>query len=203
MNANRLIRQYEKLTPWERVPAIIAARDRGDKVEADRLAQTAPTETWSIVNFKWVYESLHILANFYALELLDLAAFYYEASAAWGEDYLHLGKKEAKEAKKRREESRRMICFLFVRKADMWQAFCAGAGVDPQALFRELPGFERIRRFEELARDMALSPEEAAAFLERIGPSGRGDGPPIKVTFASAAEDAKELRAAVDAMLTA
>jgi hypothetical protein len=42
MNVNALTKYYDTLTPWERLPALLAASARGDEPEAQRRSRTAP-----------------------------------------------------------------------------------------------------------------------------------------------------------------
>jgi hypothetical protein len=42
MNTKGLARHYAILTPWERLPLILAASARGDEQERSRLATSAP-----------------------------------------------------------------------------------------------------------------------------------------------------------------
>jgi hypothetical protein len=51
MNTNGLAKHYGILTPEERLPLILAAADRGDAAEADRLAHTAPRKGWELPDY--------------------------------------------------------------------------------------------------------------------------------------------------------
>lgn len=47
MNANALARQYDKLTPRERFSLALAAAERNDEAELDRLLHSAPRTRYS------------------------------------------------------------------------------------------------------------------------------------------------------------
>jgi hypothetical protein len=42
MNTKALAKRYDRRTPWERVPLIAAAPERGDAAEAQPLSRSAP-----------------------------------------------------------------------------------------------------------------------------------------------------------------
>jgi hypothetical protein len=58
MNSNSLARHYNKLTPWERVPLIIAAGLRDDGTERERLVSSAPTNLFHVPDFRGLSEDL-------------------------------------------------------------------------------------------------------------------------------------------------
>ena len=76
MNTNGLARRYEALTPWERLPLLVAASARGDEVERDRLARSAPQHDFRVPDYWGLCEGLEELATMYLLHQLELAALY-------------------------------------------------------------------------------------------------------------------------------
>jgi hypothetical protein len=59
----------------------------------------------------------------------------------------------------------RMLAFRLVLAADAWKLFCAELRIDSDAILRHLPGCDLVRDMEEAARKIALTPEEALAYL--------------------------------------
>jgi hypothetical protein len=73
MNTNGLARLYDKLTPWERVPLIIAAGARGDQEEPERLKNAAPTHLYEVPDYHRLREAMYQLANLQLIIQMDLA----------------------------------------------------------------------------------------------------------------------------------
>jgi hypothetical protein len=73
MNTTNLVRQYDALTPWEKLPLIVAAAGRGGEVEETRLANSAPRLNLQIANCWGLVEGLDLLARHYHHVQLDRA----------------------------------------------------------------------------------------------------------------------------------
>src|SRR5436190_13816832 len=80
MDSKRLAAQYDALTPWERLPLIIAAIARGDAPEVDRLRRTAPRVAYRAADYMGALEALEEVCTVYLMRQLDLAALYRQAS---------------------------------------------------------------------------------------------------------------------------
>jgi len=172
MNANGLAKEYGKLRPCERLPAILAAEARGDEAERDRLVRSAPVETCSVSNHRWLTQALFELTMMHALELLDVAACFWQA---WGLTLVHeeqAGKRKGKAAREAEEREWKTYCMLrhfayrFTVRVDAWKQFCAELKIDPQALLAYLPGGrDTIDRTEPKARELAFREEQVALML--------------------------------------
>ncbi len=79
MNTSSLARQYEKLTPWERLPLILAASARGDEQEHSRLVLSAPRVGYRVPDHFGLAVAFQELTWLHLLEALDLAANYFQA----------------------------------------------------------------------------------------------------------------------------
>lgn len=79
MNTKGLARLYDRLTPSERLPLIIAAAERGDDAEADRLANAAGRITLSMSDHSPYAHAFDELATLIFLELLEDAGNYFDA----------------------------------------------------------------------------------------------------------------------------
>ena len=67
--------------------------------------------------------------------------------------------------------SARLAAYRLCVEADAWKRVCGELNIDPEALLRDLPGYDTLRRTEEAARLSAWTPEEATAQLRRLGPA--------------------------------
>src|SRR5690348_10803104 len=101
MNSDHLARHYEALTPWERLPLIVAASARGDAVEEDRLARSAPRHAFRLPDFWGLAEGLDDLMKLYLLQQLDLAAFYWRFTAYLADRDLPGDRRQKRQRQKR------------------------------------------------------------------------------------------------------
>ena len=76
MTTKQQARYYQTLTPWERLTLIVAASVRGDGVEEDRLACSAPKQGFRVPDYWGLAEGLDDLAKQYVLKQLDLDVWY-------------------------------------------------------------------------------------------------------------------------------
>src|SRR5262245_14528626 len=81
MNSDGLARFYDRLGPWERLPLLVAAAARGDTVECERLARSAPTRAVVVADFWGLAQGLADAARHYLLQQLEWATLYWQASA--------------------------------------------------------------------------------------------------------------------------
>jgi hypothetical protein len=170
MNTTSLAKLYDRLSPRERLPLIVAASGRGDQVEADRLLRSAPRIGYALPDYFGLADGVQNLALFHLLELLDLAAMYWRVSAAQADAESSPGK-EGKVVAARLLATKRMFAFLFTVEADAWKQFCAEMQLDGELLLRGLPGYANLDLTEEEARRSAYSQEEATAWVRRKGNS--------------------------------
>lgn len=164
IHAKTLQRQYDKLTPRERVALILEAAKRGDASERDALQRTAPTRSYQIGHHHGTLEALQLVAHAHLIFQLDRAL----SVAMLGfiaEDT------NANDAMKPSLPTRayRAACigaYAFCVQADAWRAFCAELGIDPELAFY---GFDNARCMlefnEKIAREFAYTYEETRAEL--------------------------------------
>src|SRR5262245_50399752 len=81
MNTHGLARLYDRLTPRERLPLIMAASGRGDETERERLARSAPREEFRVPDYFGLADGIQMLALFHIIEVLKLTTLYWHASA--------------------------------------------------------------------------------------------------------------------------
>lgn len=168
MNTNGLAKLYEHLTPKERLPLIIAASARGDEVERDRLAHSAPREGFRLPDYHGLSEGMELVSLFHLLELLDAAALYWQTGGMLAEWEVLTEEGEDKPPKRLRATVG-VFAYVFTTKLDGWRRFCSEFKVDPDLLMSELPGYDTVKRTEEAARIAACTPEEATAWMRQRG----------------------------------
>jgi hypothetical protein len=176
MNTNGLARHYGTLSPWERLPLMRGTRARGDDAEADRLARSAPKNSFTVPDYYGLSDGLLTLATWHIMEQLERAAVFWSAEGLLQELDLPWSRKEDKALAERIWTLLKLIAFRFVLDTDAWQLLCKGFHVDPEPLLRHLPGHRTLTWFEELARAVACTAEEATAFFREADRAGAAEG---------------------------
>jgi hypothetical protein len=145
MDTQLLARHYDKLTPLERFPLIVAASARQDEAERERLVCSAPRTTWQMPHHWGVVSVFESLASFHFMKLLDLAACYFHAFSA-------VGRRRKKDADAMADWQDAMyLGYEFVTYLAGWRQFCAELHVDPEIFWKLLPGYQTVKDAEELA----------------------------------------------------
>jgi hypothetical protein len=162
MNTNALARHYDKLTPWERLPLIMAASARGDEAERRRLVDSAPTVILQFPNYTGLAHAFRELADFYLMELLEVTAAYFMTMGCY------LSTRNAATSERMLGEAY-FRGFLFKVKLAGWRQFCQELSVDPELCWSYLPGLPMIKTAEEMTENAAFVPEGAIRYLERGG----------------------------------
>jgi hypothetical protein len=169
MNANGLARHYDRLTAWERLPLLLAALNRGDDAEAERLADAAPTCPAAVPHHFGLWHGLTLLSV--AHQMLQMERAYHMACAT---ALLGSGRVSGEEALRQL----RMVAFRFVIESDAWKLLCAELRLDPEAILRHLPGGDVVRDMEEAARQLGFTSEEALAYLRSRPEAAEGAAGP-------------------------
>jgi hypothetical protein len=164
MNSDHLARYYQTLTPWERLPLIVAACERGDAVEEERVVRSAPRNGFRLPDYWGLAEGLNDLARLYLLQQLHLAAFYWRFAGVMDREPLERPSHQERQRDKRRWQILKMLCYRFMARADGWRLLCSELHIDPVVL-KELPGYDAVQQMEQVARLLAFSAEEALSFL--------------------------------------
>jgi hypothetical protein len=151
MNTNGLAKHYATLKPEERFRLIVAANERGDEAESQRLTRTAKRCTFSNMDYSPFAHALHDLAILTFLELLDEAARHDDVREQWADAEMSdsTGGKHRRNRSPRKERLFELFLvqgFILRTKAAGWNLFCNRIGIEPQRLWQYLPGFERLKR---------------------------------------------------------
>ena len=165
MNTNSLSRFYDTLTPWERLPLLVAAAVRDDEVERARLIRAAPQQVFQLPDYWGLSQGLDDLVKLHLLEQLELAVHYWQLTARLDEEPRCGNPRRQRRRQERLGQLVRMLAYRCLVRADGWRLLCAELHLDPEVLPRALPGHEAVRQMEQLARLEAFSAEEAIAFL--------------------------------------
>jgi hypothetical protein len=166
MTTDCLAKLYDRLTPRERLPLIVAASARGDERERARLLASAPTNLFRLPDYFALADTLRLLALFHVARMLDLAALYWHASvmAAQADEFRGRAGKAERES---RLDAARMLAYLLTVNAAGWRQFCSELRIDADVLLRCMPGYETLARAEEVAGIVAFTSAEAAVWLRR------------------------------------
>src|SRR5262249_40881116 len=134
MTTNHLDRYYQTLTPWERLPLIVAACQRGDAVEEQRVVRSAPRNDFQLPDFWGLVEGLNDLAQLSLLKQRVLPAFYWRCAAVL--DHQTLGRPSRREGQRdeRCWQLLKMLCYHARVRADGWRLFCIELHIDPVIL---------------------------------------------------------------------
>jgi hypothetical protein len=159
VNTNGLAKHYAGLTPWERLPLILAASARGDEQERSRLAVSAPKVGYRVPDHFGLAMAFREVSEQHFMEVLNLTANYFQG----------LGMADGTPAGKRLEDVSFVLGYLLKVDLAGWRQFCAEHHFDPQLSWSLLPGFDTIQRAEKTAETAACTMEGVCGYLERSG----------------------------------
>jgi hypothetical protein len=122
VNTNTLAKQYGHLTPWERIPLMLAAEARVDELERRRLSDSAPIEAVKMPDYLMPLMALNTMSLMYITEQLDHLASYWHAVCQFliTEDKKRLHWKTSADA----------FAYVFSLNAEAWKRFCGGLNID-------------------------------------------------------------------------
>jgi hypothetical protein len=161
MNTNGLARHYDRLTPWERLPLMLAASARGDEAEKQRLARSAPKVSYRVPDYFALDMAFQEISDVAFMELLNLTALYFRMmgfAEAWDDEH------------GRRMHDCSLLCGYHIKvRLAAWRAFCAEFHFDPERSWSCLPGFDTIKDAERLTEWAAFTKEQAETHLRQRG----------------------------------
>jgi hypothetical protein len=187
MNTRALARLYDGLTPWERVPLILAASSRGDAQERARLTDSAPRDVYRIPDYHGLAEGMRQLAQLHVMRQLEAAALYWQASGLLDRCAARAGTEDGKAVEARTRRALRGFAYVITVYADAWKRLYHEMQADTDVLLKYLPGRDVLRQAEEAARAIAPSAEEVTAWLR-----ARGDLTTRPVTVDSVLRDMRD-----------
>jgi hypothetical protein len=161
VNTNGLAKHYGSLTPRERLPLIMAASARGDEQERLRLVTSAPKVAYRVPDYFGLAQALKELSDLHFMELLTLAANYFQA--------LGLTDSARGAGAERALDTALLFGYLFKVQLAGWRQFCREYDLEPEICWSCLPGFGTVQRAERIAEEAAFTAEGVARHLQRSG----------------------------------
>ena len=171
MNVKDLAKLYDRLKPAERLPLIMAAAERGDHAEADRLARAAPRIHVTLQDYHGLADGLFVLTLFHVIGQLDTSVAFWHALAQAIDSETPPARPKDRELADRLWDLARVAGYKVSVQADAWKRLHAELNADSESLLRHLRGHEAVKLAEETARRFPWTAEEAAAYLRRVGPA--------------------------------
>ncbi len=169
MNTKSLTGLYNKLKPTERLPLITAAVERGDELEENRLKRSAPSIYLRLPDYHGLSDGWLTLSFFYMVGQLDLAVLFWRNLGLSAECQSFPDDAEDLARGERRLEIAKFAGYRLCVEADAWKLVCSEGPYDPEAILQILGGFQTLQQAETTARMSLWTPEEAAAYLKKIG----------------------------------
>lgn len=170
MNARVLSRLYDKLSPLERIPLILAAEAREDETEVQRLHRSAPMRTWQFSDYLMPHMALQTLSQMYIVEQLDHIATYWHACWRLGnevderpEDWLLMAD---------------VAAYVFTCNAEAWKRFCKELDIEAATL---TAGNYRGWLLQYCEAHMPNSAPNPETIMARLRQHGHEDGTPVTV----------------------
>jgi hypothetical protein len=177
MTTNPVSRLYDRLTPRERLPLLIAAAKRGDAIESQRLQMSAPKLQLEMPDYYPHADAWNEVAHYHLLTVLDLGLHFWQWWGLWltrglrnqiTSDPSPGQRGQGTAAKNLERRAGFLVSYYaarFVAHIDGWKQFCNELHVDPQALLDFMIGWDHIVRTESQARELAFTPEDARWFV--------------------------------------
>ncbi len=206
-----ITKNYDLLTPEERLGLVIAAGIRGDDAEQTRLVRAAKTMVIPTTDYVPYAQSFREVSMLAYVDLL-------EESVRYGDALRNLPPESEKDAEAEDEAEEdeafdgqglddddeltaedysffvALACgYMLKAKADGWKLFCERLCVPCFVLMDDLPGFVRVQRAIKWAEDAAFTEEGFLRWLNRIRPEGDPELTEVPLSaeqMADAAEDA-------------
>jgi hypothetical protein len=169
VNIKTLAKLYDRLTPWERLPLITAAVERGDDAETHRLSRSAPRLHLRLPDYHGLSDGLMLLTFFHVIGQLERGLLYWHAAGAAAEAEEFPVGPDDKGFAERLWGVARLTAYRLNVEADGWTRFCAALHLDGEALLRNLPCYDTLQRTQQTARLVACTAAEAADYLRRLG----------------------------------
>lgn len=165
MTETGLTKLYDRLTPRERVALILAAEEREDEVDRERLIRVAPRCLYQIPDHYGFADGLVITALHFTARVLEKVAFFWQVST-------HATELRAVEHDRAASVERtvRAMARLILIEVDGWCHFCVELGIDPDSITRDQPGFEDVNEVLESAQLVALSETEMEDWFAEHSP---------------------------------
>ena len=193
MTVPSLAKKYNSLTAEERFRLIMAAIERGDEVEQDRLARAGGHIVLEMPDHAPYIHAFNIVAWQVFLELLDAATHFDDAldRMAEYEDWHEV--EEKPERRKRYSDLILARGYMLRASAEGWKLFCERYGISPFLYLEKFPRFDHLRDALELAETRAFSPEDFLRWLNRRPREGEPEMTQVPLTAEGCADENEKL----------
>jgi hypothetical protein len=159
VTTNTLAKKYAYLSADERFSLLLAANERGDRVEEARLAQSAGRASFRVSDLFGRSLAYVIVSMIHHAELLNLTALFFKTTA--------LADSATGKVEKKLTDAARMFGYLMNIHADAWLEFCKRENLAPSIGTEGLPGEELLQKALEESRLMGFSETEALEYARR------------------------------------
>lgn len=137
MNLNQLQKHYDKLTPRERLAAVLEAKARNDEQEQYALASAAPKKCYDVTHHYFLQDAWEQLAAFHMVEMLNMGCTLFQGEAVL---FLEVYKNKAEHETDIVADLLLSVAGNIVLIDTAWQAFCKAENMDPDKVILNLPG---------------------------------------------------------------
>jgi hypothetical protein len=208
VNTKTLANHYAQLTAEERFRLIVAASDRGDEAERNRLSNASKRITFSNVDYAPFAQALKELAFLIFLELVEGAAMYRKTFERWyhaettsiiaGKNGIPATEEKSVPIKDHLFSLYLFQGFMLRTQAAGWKLFCDRMGISPFGLWQYLPGFERLQSDLHMAEGTpdrpgaAFTLRGAVRWLNTVCPSEDSEVTEAKIVKAAGSADSIE-----------
>jgi hypothetical protein len=211
VNTKTLATHYSQLSAEERFRLIVAASDRGDEAERERLMNASKRITFSNVDYSPFAQALQELATLVFLDLVEEAAAFDDAHERWsdaeGMGIMDRKKDNSATAKKDAGTIKDRLFHLFLAQgfvlrtsAAGWKLFCDRMAFTPFGLWQYLPGFERLQHELNIVEGTpdrpgpAFTPKGMVRWLNTVRPPGKPEATEADIMTAERIADALDAR---------
>jgi hypothetical protein len=187
MKTKNLANLYAQLSAEERFRLIVAASDRGDETERERLESVSERITFFNLDYSPYAQALQEFATLEFLVLVEEVVKFDYALERWSDaDMMHCvdGQTDTpappeNDARTIKDQLFQMFLaegFLLRMRVAGWTLFCSRMGVSPFGLWQYLPGFERLQRKLNMVEETtdrpwrAFTPADMTRSRNRIRP---------------------------------
>jgi hypothetical protein len=145
VNAGVFAKHFNKLTPCERFRLLLAASNRGDIEERDRLQRAASTLKYPFSDHWHLAMALQETCIMHMLQLLEMAARY----------FLWVRPRMTPDAQDGEQFAQVIMALRYQLKVHLagWRLFCTELGIAPDLLWSALPGFALVEPLEKITDD--------------------------------------------------
>lgn len=185
MNVTSLTKSYRHLSPEERFRLILAASERGDESEKERLVASGGRITLSVPDHSPFACAFDELSRLTFLELLEDATRYMDA--------FERAETTEEDCDTKKLDLALAAGYVLRTKADGWKLFCERLNVPPFLLWQDLPGHSRLHCLLGLSEKAAFTAEGFLRYINDGRPQGASARTTVSLTTKTIADETEAL----------